>query len=103
MSSHLAPGDEGWRAEKALVADLATLNTEVGRYVLRQLDADAGRAEASSVQDEQALADRLTSLGELMQARVERRVALGELAAAVEGEAGKPAALDPNPDMDNGP
>lgn len=102
-SGQLVPGDEGWAAEKALVADLSTLNTQIGRYVLRLLDADAGRAEQVSVDDERALAGRLAGLASTLRARVERRAALGELPATVEGGNPQLQALQPSLAMDNGP
>jgi hypothetical protein len=85
-TSYLVPGDDSWQADKALMAELAKLNTQVTRYVLRHLAADAGRAEPITVEDEQALAERLTGLAAALQARAERRVALGSAPLCVEGE-----------------
>lgn len=111
--SHLLPGDEGWMAEKVLVADLSTLNAQISRYVLRLLDADAGRAAHVSVEDEQALGLLLAELGKRVQGRAAQRAELvggGEL--VIEGEKNpQPQALEPgqgqgqglNSDMDNGP
>ena len=54
--------------------DLTVVNTMIGRYILRFLDADAGRREPVAVDDEQALAERLANAAEAVEA-VEARVA----------------------------
>ena len=82
----LLPGDGDWHADKALLADLSELNTDIARYVLRQLDVDAGRAKQVSVADERAVADKVTALGSALHARADRREALGDSPATVEGE-----------------
>lgn len=106
---HLVPGDEGWTAEKVLVADLSTLNAQVSRYVLRLLDVDAGRAEPVSLEDEQALGLRLAELGERVQGRANQRAELaGSAGPVIDGEA-QPQAFEPEQPstsgtaMDNGP
>jgi hypothetical protein len=103
--SQLLSGDEDWQAEKALLADLSELNTDIARYVLRQLDVDAGRARPISVADERALAKKVDQLGTALHARADRREALGELTATVEGKTAQPRAIEPSrePRMDNGP
>ncbi|WP_035288780.1 hypothetical protein [Actinokineospora spheciospongiae] len=55
--------DDGWRDEAVLCAQLSKANTEVARYVLRSLDADAGREEPTSPRDENDLGEWLCSLG----------------------------------------
>jgi hypothetical protein len=100
--SHLLPSDEGWPDDNALLADLSHLNTELARYVLRQLDVDAGRVEPMSVDDEHGLGLQLIELGQ----RVQRRAALRKAQArgpVIEGEATQPLALEPSPAMDHGP
>src|SRR2546426_12663057 len=92
--SHLVPGDDGWRADKALIAELAQLNTHVTRYVLRHLDVDAGRAEPITVEDERALAERLSGLAVALEARADRRAVLGSAPLCVEGETTIPQTTD---------
>jgi tRNA U54 and U55 pseudouridine synthase Pus10 len=62
-------GDGDWWEESKFIAELTTVNTWIGRYVLRFLDADAGRTKPSSPQDEQALGDRLVALGVALQTK----------------------------------
>lgn len=73
----LIPGDESWPEDKQLVADLATLNTQIAVYIVQALNVDAGRAEPTSVDDEQALGVRLVNMGRAVQARAARRRADG--------------------------
>jgi hypothetical protein len=56
-----------------LMHDVTVLNTELGRYVLRFLDADTGQAEPLSVGDELALADRVSDVAAGLRARAVRR------------------------------
>jgi hypothetical protein len=58
--------------------EVTTLNTELGRYVLRFLDADTGRAAPLSVADELALADKVTAVAAGLRARVDRRKREGD-------------------------
>lgn len=58
--------DCDWQAESKLIAKLTHLNTCIGRYVMRHLDADAGRLPPILVKDKQALGDQLVALGLLM-------------------------------------
>jgi hypothetical protein len=58
-----------WREESKFIAELASLNAGIGRYVLRYLDADAGRTQPATPQDEQALGERLVALGQAMQTK----------------------------------
>jgi hypothetical protein len=87
----LLPGDEGWTGDKALIAELSKLNTRVAKYVLQHLDADAGRAEPITVEDERALAKSLALLAATLQERAERRAVLGKQPLAVEGTVTPPA------------
>lgn len=65
--------DETAHEDSVLIAELAELNTMIGRYILRFLDADAGRAEPISTDDELALVERATSAIDTLRARIERR------------------------------
>jgi hypothetical protein len=73
VSDNLVPSDAGWTEDKLLVADLAHLNAEVGRYVLRYFDVDAGHAEPVSAAYEDAFGQRLIGVGERVRQRVARR------------------------------
>jgi hypothetical protein len=86
MNNHLLPTDQDWPEDKALIAELSRLNGQVAQYVLRHLDADAGRAAPVSIDDETALAEHMTVLAAALQARVDRRAASGEQPLMVEGE-----------------
>jgi len=77
-------GDSDWWEESKFIAELTRLNTWVGRYVMRYLDADAGRAQPATTQDDQALGDQLVALGRAMQTRARRdELNLGVLGDAV--------------------
>jgi hypothetical protein len=68
------PGpDDSPREDRLLMHDLTVLNTQVGRYVLRFLDADSGRATSTPTTDELALADSLTAAADAIRARALRR------------------------------
>jgi hypothetical protein len=86
MSSQLMPGDREFHEDKQLVADLTTLNGQISRYVLRQLDADAGRVSPASTEDERALSETLAVLAGKVQQRADRRAASGAQ-STLEGEA----------------
>jgi len=73
MSSHLVPGDQAYRDDKQLVADLAALNEQLSRYVVRMLDADARRTEPVSVADEWRFAQRLRTMADRVKQRADRR------------------------------
>ncbi|WP_133903143.1 hypothetical protein [Actinophytocola oryzae] len=64
--------------DKQLVADLANLNTRVGRYVLEHLDADTGRTPPSSPDADQDLGMQLVRAGlsVLERADEQRRAAI---------------------------
>jgi hypothetical protein len=55
------------------MAEVTQVNTLLGRYVLRFLDADAGRAAALSTEDERALAERVAGMADGLRARADRR------------------------------
>ena len=65
-----------------LMHDVTVLNTDLGRYVLRYLDADSGRAAPLDVAAELALADRMTEIADQLRARANRRQSDGEMAGS---------------------
>ncbi len=75
MSGYLVPGDEGFYDDNQFMADLAALNGQLSRYVLRLLDADAKQAEPVSASDEWAFAETLQAMADRLQQRAERRAA----------------------------
>jgi hypothetical protein len=103
VNSHLVPGDEAWPADRAFLSELTPVIAQLSQYVMRYFDADAGQAKAVSVADERALAERVAGVAARLQTRAERRAILGQLPGTVEGDATQPRALEPGPDMDNGP
>ena len=72
------PPDEAAHEDNVLMAAVANVNNQLGRYVLRFLDVDAGRAEPLSPYDERALADSVTAIAEGLRARATRRERHGE-------------------------
>ncbi len=86
MSSHLIPGDEAFRDDKQLMADLVALNEQLSRYIIRYLDADARRAEPVTTTEEHALANAMTALGGKVHIRATRR-ATSAPAPTLEGDA----------------
>lgn len=64
---------ETWRNERALMNRLGNVNRDIGRYVLRLLDVEAGRAPALPPAEEHQLGSRLVELGTAVQARAARR------------------------------
>jgi hypothetical protein len=55
------------------MADVTQVNTLLGRYVLRFLDADAGVAKPLSSDDERTLAERVAHVADDLRARADRR------------------------------
>ena len=72
-SSHPSAADDIAHEDGLLMHELTVVNTMLGRYVVRYLDADAGRAEAIPTTEEQALADRLTAAADGIRTRAKRR------------------------------
>lgn len=62
-----------WHDELVLVAELASVNNQIARFVLRLLDADAGRREQLAAGDEYSLGGRLVDLGHALQNRAAYR------------------------------
>lgn len=71
--STVPPPDPAAHDDGRLMHDVSALNTELGRYILRFLDADTGRAEPLSVPDELALAEKVTAIADGIRARATRR------------------------------
>ncbi|MGQ0839860.1 hypothetical protein [Actinokineospora sp.] len=69
-------GGEQWRDELTLIGKLSTLNQDIGLYVVRTLDVDAGRVEPLSAAAECSLGRRLIQLGEALQERAQQRLAV---------------------------
>jgi hypothetical protein len=64
---------EPWRDELTLIGDMATVNRQISIYVVRALDADAGRDEPTAPAHEHALGAHLVGLGTELQTRAARR------------------------------
>lgn len=85
-----------WHDELVLMADLTSVNNQIARFVLRLLDADAGRREQVSAADEDNLGVRLVNLGYALQNRATHRAArTGERRKANEVPAPVPLQLEP--------
>jgi hypothetical protein len=67
-SADPAPHDDN-----VLMAEVCTLNAQLGRYVLRFLDTDAQRADPISPQAERALAGRVAQVADGMLAQAIQR------------------------------
>ena len=63
-----------WHDELNLMAELSTLNREVGLYILRLLDVDALRKPELPADQEHALGSQLVTLGSAIQARASQRI-----------------------------
>jgi hypothetical protein len=73
MSATVDFPDDAAHQDNLLMAEVGKLNEQLGRYLLRFLDADSRRATHISTADERALADRVAALAEAIQARADRR------------------------------
>jgi hypothetical protein len=71
--NHLVLGDETFHDDKQLIAELTDLNGQISRYLLRHLDAEAGRSVPTSTDDEHDLGMQLVRLGLQVLERAERR------------------------------
>ena len=78
MQGSIPPPDEAAHEDNVLVAELAAVNTMIARYILRLLDADAGRAGPISIEDERALVERATRVVESLRARAQRACLIDE-------------------------
>lgn len=77
MTGH-SPVDDPIHEDNVLMAAITNVNTQLGRYVLRFLDADAGRADPMSPFDERALADSVAAIAAGLSTRAARRERRGE-------------------------
>lgn len=76
--SPIPPRDDAAHDDSVLMAAIANVNNQLGRYVLRFLDTDADRSEPMSPFDEHALADAVNAIAEGLHARATRRQRHGE-------------------------
>jgi hypothetical protein len=76
MHGSIPLSSEADHQDSVLIAELAEINTIITRYILRFLDADAGRAEPISIEEERALVDRAASAIDSLRARTKRRLHL---------------------------
>jgi hypothetical protein len=75
MNGKLVPGDHAFHDDKQLIADLTALTGQLSRYVLRHLDADAGRVVPTSPDDEHVLAEAMSTLASKVRERADRYAA----------------------------
>lgn len=81
--NQIPPPDDTTHHDNVLMADVVEVNTQLGRYVLRFLDTDAGRAAPMSIEDERALAVRVSAVAARLYARADRRDRHGRPSAFV--------------------
>jgi hypothetical protein len=67
-----------------LMLDVIAVNNELGRYVVRFIDADTGRVEPLSVVGELALADQVAAVADGLRARAIRRHCKGDPAPLID-------------------
>lgn len=65
------PSDPDFHDTSVLLAELATLNQNISRYITAALDADAKRGKPVDATQEARLAQRLIDLGQRLQRQVE--------------------------------
>lgn len=71
--NQIPPPDDVAHQDGRLMHDATVVNGELGRYVLRFLNADAGRDDPLSTDDERSLADRVAELADVIRSRADRR------------------------------
>jgi hypothetical protein len=71
--SSIPPPDDTAHLDGQLMHALTVVNARLSRYVLRFLDADAGRARPMSPAEERELANEVSTAAEGLRARAERR------------------------------
>lgn len=81
MNPVLPPPDDNAYSDAKLMHELTVVNAQLSRYVLRFLDADAGRAEPMPIAEERALAGQVNTAAESLRARAERREQQGRAAS----------------------
>jgi hypothetical protein len=84
-----------WHDELVLMAELSKVNNQIARFVLRLLDADAGRREQVSVAEEGNLGVRLVDLGYALQDRAGHRARVLDGAVADEIPGSLPRQIGP--------
>jgi hypothetical protein len=72
------PPDDTAHQDAVLMVEVTSLNTVLGRYVLRFLEADAGGPAELPLADEQALAERVAAVAVAMHGRAARRQQQGD-------------------------
>lgn len=73
-SGRIEPADmNGWRHELRLIGHMSRINQQITSYIMRSLDADAGRTEATPPIDEAMLGAQLIVVGKLLADRAENR------------------------------
>jgi len=65
--------DDAAHDDNVLMAEVGKLNEQLGRYLLRFLDAESCRAAPMSTADERTLAARVAALAEDIRTRADRR------------------------------
>jgi hypothetical protein len=73
LATMIPPPDDPDHDERVLMAAIAGVNHQLGRYVLRFLDTDAGRTAAVRPADERILAHAVTAIADGLYARAIRR------------------------------
>lgn len=84
MSRPLPPPDDAAHEDGRLMHEITSVNALLGRYVLRFLDADAGRRDPVSSTDEHDLAERVSDVADGIRARAVRRGSQSK--TVIEGE-----------------
>jgi len=71
--SRIPPPDDDAHEDGLFVHELTVVNNLLGRYVIRYLDVDAGRAESITTDEERTLAARVAAVAVGLRARAARR------------------------------
>lgn len=69
----IPPPDDVAYLDGRLMHELTVVNAQLSRYVLRFLDADAGRANSIPIAEERELADQISVAADGIRTRAERR------------------------------
>lgn len=88
-----------WHDELELMAELSSVNNQIARFVLRLLDADAGRREQVSVADEGKLGIRLVDLGHALQDRAVYRATRLEKRGSIDAPMALTRQIEPSRTM----
>jgi hypothetical protein len=71
--NRIPPPDDDAHQDGLFMHELTVVNNLLGRYVVRFLDADAGRAEEITTDEERDLAGRVAAVSVGLRARAARR------------------------------